>query len=77
MTPEQFKAWRTHLELNQDEAAKALGLGKSTVQLYERGHRAEDGRPIEIPKAVELACYAVARGVESYDGSPVRKVKMV
>jgi hypothetical protein len=30
--------------------------------------RREDGRPVEIPKAVELACAALARGIRNYDG---------
>jgi hypothetical protein len=36
------------------------------IQYYESGGR--DGRPVEIPKTVRLACASVARGVGDYDG---------
>lgn len=68
MTPEQFKAWRKHMNLSQQEAADALGLSKGSVDLYERGRRREDERPVVIPKTVELACAALALGITHYDG---------
>ena len=57
--------------LKQKEAATRLGLKKRVIQYYERGHR--DGRTVEVPKAVELACYALAAGVEEYDGGKVKR----
>jgi hypothetical protein len=59
----------------QKEAADQLGLKKRVIQYYERGHR--DGKKVELPKAVELACYALSRGVEEYDGAvkPSRRGK--
>ena len=68
MTPAQFKAWRKRLRLSQTAAAKALGLGLSTVALYEQGKRWEDGRPVVIPKHVRLAMAAIALGLKDYDG---------
>jgi len=68
MTPDQFKAWRKHMNLSQQEAADALGLSKGSVDLYERGRRREDERPVVIPKTVELACAALALGITRYDG---------
>jgi transcriptional regulator with XRE-family HTH domain len=60
--------------LKQKEAAERLGLKKRVIQYYERGSR--DGRDIEIPKSVELACYALTVGVAAYDGAvPVKKRK--
>jgi transcriptional regulator with XRE-family HTH domain len=67
MTPHEFKAWRKALGLKQKEAADQLGLKKRVIQYYERGHR--DGKKIEVPKAVELACYALSVGVDTYDGT--------
>jgi transcriptional regulator with XRE-family HTH domain len=67
MTPHEFKAWRKALGLKQKEAAEQLGLKKRVIQYYERGHR--DGKKIEVPKTVELACYALAAGVTAYDGT--------
>ncbi len=72
MTPAALKAWRKALGLKQKEAAEKLGLKKRVIQYYERGHR--DGKKIEIPKTVELACYALSVGIEEYDGkAPAKK----
>jgi transcriptional regulator with XRE-family HTH domain len=61
-----FRAWRRRLGLTQEAAAEALGLKRRMIQYYESGGR--DGRPVEIPKTVRLACASVARGVGDYDG---------
>jgi len=66
MTPAQFKAWRKSLDLKQKDAAERLGLKKRMIQYYETGKR--EGKPVEIPKTVRLACYALAHGVEDFDG---------
>jgi transcriptional regulator with XRE-family HTH domain len=71
MTPQQFKTWRKAMGLKQKEAADRLGLKKRVIQYYERGHR--DGKKVAVPKTVELACYALARGVEGYDGGKVKR----
>lgn len=68
MTNDQFKAWRRHVGLTMVEAAKALGVSTGSIELYERGSRREDNRPVKIPKPVELACAAVALGILKYDG---------
>lgn len=60
MTPAEFKEWRTNLGLNQDEAAKALGISRGSVLNYERGSRREDGRPAEIPPSIVRACDSVS-----------------
>jgi transcriptional regulator with XRE-family HTH domain len=70
MTPAAFKTWRKALGLKQREAAEKLGLKKRMIQYYETGKR--DGRKVAIPKAIHLACYALAAGVEEYDGGKVR-----
>ena len=69
MTPESFKAWRQSLDLKQKDAAEKLGLKKRVIQYYEKGDR--DGKHVEIPKTVELACLALSLGHESYDGGPL------
>ena len=68
MNPAQFKAWRKSLGLKQKDAAEKLGLKKRMIQYYETGKR--DGKKVVIPKAIRLACYALAAGVEEYDGTP-------
>jgi transcriptional regulator with XRE-family HTH domain len=70
MTPHQFKAWRKALGLKQKEAAEKLGLKKRVIQYYEHGKR--DGNKIDIPKTVELACYALTVGVAEFDGKAKR-----
>ena len=66
MRPADFKRWRKGLKFSQQEAADALGLKRRVVQYYEKGTR--DGEPVEIPKSVRLACFAIAEGVFDYHG---------
>ena len=66
MSPARFKRWRKSLKLSQKEAAVALGLKRRILQYYEKGER--NGEPVEIPKTVRLACYALSRGCEDYSG---------
>lgn len=61
-----FKRWRKSLDLSQKQAAHALGLKRRVVQYYERGER--DGKSIEIPLYIRLACYALMQGVEDFEG---------
>ena len=70
MTPEQFRAWRKANGWKQRELADRLGLKRRMIQYYERGNR--DGKDVEIPKTVRLACYAIACGVEEFDGRTVQ-----
>jgi DNA-binding XRE family transcriptional regulator len=64
--PGDFKRWRKGMKLSQQEAADVLGLKRRVVQYYEKGER--DGEPVEIPRAVRLACYAISQGVYDYHG---------
>ena len=61
MDAADFKAWRSSLGLSQRSAAKTLGVSAMTVQLYERGFRHDDGRPVIIPERIALACEEVSR----------------
>ncbi|MDJ0932598.1 helix-turn-helix transcriptional regulator [Breoghania sp.] len=69
MTPDQFHAWRKSLGLKQKEAADRLGLKKRMIQYYEKGDR--DGRKVDIPKSVRLACCALSLGIADFDGTTV------
>lgn len=71
MTPEQFKKWRKARGLKQKDVAELLGLKKRMIQYYEKGDR--DGRKVEIPKTVRLACFAIAQGVNDFDGETIKK----
>ena len=66
MKPSQFRAWRKSMGYKQKEAAERLGLKKRMIQYYENGNR--DGKPVEIPKSVRLACYALSNGIADFDG---------
>ncbi len=66
MTPTQFKKWRKSLHLKQKEAADLLGLKKRVIQYYETGVR--DGKELDIPRSIRLACYALSQGVRDFDG---------
>lgn len=66
MTPDDFKSWRKAMGLKQKQAAALLGLKKRMIQYYEKGKRGS--KKVTIPKTVELACYALSRGVSEFDG---------
>lgn len=66
MKPSQFRAWRKAMGYKQKEAAERLGLKKRMIQYYENGNR--DGKPVEIPKSVRLACYALSKGISDFNG---------
>lgn len=70
MKPASFKRWRKSLGLSQKDAAHKLGLKRRVVQYYEKGER--DGKAVEIPLSVRLACYALSAGVEDFDGEEVK-----
>ena len=65
MTPDLFRRWRASLGLKQKDAAERLGLKKRVIQYYEKGDR--DGKPVEIPLSVELACQALSLGHSRFD----------
>ncbi len=69
MTPQQLTEWRKRLGFNKLEAADALGLSYGAYCNYERGFRqgkrhGKRSRATPIPKAVELACVAIALGIK-------------
>ncbi len=72
MDANDFKKWRKALKLSQKDAAHMLGLKRRMIQYYEKGER--DGEKVQIPRAVRLACYAIAEGVLDYHG-PTRKIE--
>lgn len=59
MTPEQLKSWRKALGLSQQSASEALGIGRRTVQDYEKG-------VYQIPRTVALACAALYHRINEY-----------
>lgn len=66
MDSDSFRQWRRALGWKQKDAADRLGLKKRVIQYYEKGDR--DGKRVEIPRSVELACLALSMGIERYDG---------
>ena len=73
MTPDDFKAWRATMGYNQVQAAEALGLSKSSIELYEKGKRRDDGRAVEIPITVSLSCAALFHRLEPWEQSAAGK----
>jgi transcriptional regulator with XRE-family HTH domain len=67
MTPDDFKAWRKAMEMNQAQAGEALGLTRETIVNYEAGKRRDNGKPVVIPKTVALACLAIQHGLTLED----------
>jgi len=56
---------------SQKDAADALGLKRRVLQYYEKGER--DGKKVQIPLSISLACYALSQGVEDFDGVTAKK----
>ena len=71
MSASEFRNWRKGLGLKQKDVADLLGLKKRVIQYYEKGER--DGKRVEIPKTVRLACYALSAGVDDFDGQIPRR----
>ena len=70
MTPGDFRSWRKAMGLKQRDTAALLGLKKRIIQYYEKGQRS--GKKVIIPQTVELACYALSRGVSEFDGKTAK-----
>ena len=68
-----FKKWRKSLGLSQKDAAHMLGLKRRVVQYYEKGER--DGKKVEIPLSIRLACYALSAGITDFDGEHAKSLK--
>lgn len=66
MKPNDFKRWRKSVGLSQKDAAHALGVKRRVIQYYEKGER--DGKKIEIPLYIRLACAAYSDGHMDYHG---------
>jgi len=73
MDGDAFRHWRKRHKLSQKDAAKALGLKPRIIQYYEKGER--DGKTVEIPLSVRLACYAIESGIGDFDGKDSAKLK--
>lgn len=71
MEPADFKRWRKGLGLSQKDAAHALGLKRRVIQYYEKGKR--DGKDVDIPLSVRLACWAIGQGIADYHGPAKKK----
>jgi len=69
MTNEDFKAWRKAMGLSQAAAAVALDMSASAIEQYDSGRRRDSGKPVEIPKAVALACAALYHRLEPWPGT--------
>ena len=77
MTPADFKDWRNQMGFSIVAAEKALGLSKSTIDLYEAGKRRDTGAPVEIPHTVALACAALYHRLEPWGGTTPHRVATI
>jgi len=66
MTPEQLTQWRSTIGWSAKRAAKELGVSYAQYRWYEKGWRdGKNGRPVKIPRTVELACFALLQSSAS------------
>ena len=59
MTGAEMRALRTKLGWSQQRLASELGMSVSRIVDYERGTARGTGRPVVIPRVVELALQAL------------------
>ena len=69
MTPAAFRDWRARNDLTQAGAALILGYSERWIRAWESGFEAP-GKPAIVPRAVRLACWAIEKGIEDWDGQP-------
>jgi DNA-binding XRE family transcriptional regulator len=60
MTGRDLKEWRERMKFTQDEAAKAIGCARRSIQVWEK----EPDK--EVPKWLAMAVGAVAYGLPPY-----------
>ncbi len=70
MNAKQFRSWRKAMELKRRQAALLLGVKKRDIRNYEKQPPKNDDP--DLPKAIELACYALSRGVSEFDGKTAK-----
>lgn len=58
-----FRRWKQRMGFTYRQAASSLGICISTAGFYKAGVRREnkndDSKPVEVPKAILLACAAI------------------
>lgn len=64
MTPEDLKAWRAQMGLNQRDAAAALGVAAKNYAQLELGKNYSTGKPVTIDRRTALACAALSAGLK-------------
>lgn len=64
MTASDLIRWRQTLGWSARRAAKEIGVSYAMYRWYEAGIR--DGKPVEIPRPVALACSALLHHLPPY-----------
>jgi hypothetical protein len=67
-----FNAWRTRMGYSLQAAADALGISRSTAQVYDAAKR----KGQEIPLTVRLACENLARQYETPVPAPTKYIDL-
>jgi transcriptional regulator with XRE-family HTH domain len=78
MTTDDLRAWQKAMGYTYDTAAVALGINRSTYADLLRGVSRTTGKPKEIDRRTELACAAIAAGLNACHtpiGAPQQKKK--
>lgn len=64
MTSEQLRAWRKRRGWKPEEAANVIGIGVSSLFLYEAGKRYDNEKSVLIPLPIAWACAAIEAGLQ-------------
>jgi hypothetical protein len=66
MTTDDLRAWQAAMGYTYDSAAQALGINRATYYDLLTGVSRTTGRPRKIDRRTELACAALANGIEPW-----------
>jgi len=62
-----FRKWRVRCNLSQNDAAKQLGISKSSVCMYDNGRRYSPPGAVHVPLHIRLAAAAIEQGLLPID----------
>lgn len=70
MTPDDLRAWQSHMGLSAREAARRLGVAQATYLDWAHGTSRTTGKAITLPPLLCLACAALAAGIGPWGDGP-------
>lgn len=70
---EDLRRWQVRMGYSYDDAAKELGVDRSTYAVWLKGVSRNSNKPFDLPRMVQLSTMAIEAGLAS--GLPPAKVR--